>query len=473
MNSLVKNVSYQTLYRVLTLITPFITAPYLARVLGVENLGVFSFYTAIMDYFLIFAQFGFANYGTKVIAYHQDDRKAYSKTFWSLYVLQVIITVIVINAYGVYILMSIGADSFNIVLIQLLMLISCLFDINWFFWGIEEFKITVVRNIIIKILTVSSIILFVKDSSDLNVYVFIMAFGTFLTQISIWPYLKRYISKAKIDWREVKTHFLGCFKLFIPILAMSVYQIMDKVMLGWISGFTESGFYYNSDKVVAIPLELIFAVVTAILPRISYLVNLHDDEKATALFRQVFNILIILTCGMAFGIAAISNEFVPLFFGDGYERCINLIKMFAPIVVIKSGSYVLRMLYLIPYEMDGVYLKSVLWGIVANLIGNSIFIYPFGAAGAIIGTTLAELSVFIYQIMYVKKNICMNKSLSVFFVSVIAGSLMYISVRYCSMFEINRIVVIMMEILAGVIVYLGVSCLLFLPKISKSRFLKR
>ena len=49
--SLKKNYIYSLSYQILNLITPLITAPYVARVLGADGVGIYSYTASIMMYF--------------------------------------------------------------------------------------------------------------------------------------------------------------------------------------------------------------------------------------------------------------------------------------------------------------------------------------------------------------------------------------------------------------------------------------
>ena len=66
--SIKKNLGFQTAYQILITCLPLITSPYLSRVLGASQLGVYSFTSSIMSYFALFALLGTVNHGTRSIA---------------------------------------------------------------------------------------------------------------------------------------------------------------------------------------------------------------------------------------------------------------------------------------------------------------------------------------------------------------------------------------------------------------------
>ena len=104
MNSIKKNLFYNSLYQILVVLTPLITSPYISRVLGANGLGIYSYSYTIANYFLIFAMLGVMNYGNRSIAMIRDNKDKLSRTFISIYMLQIITSTIMIIMYGLYII---------------------------------------------------------------------------------------------------------------------------------------------------------------------------------------------------------------------------------------------------------------------------------------------------------------------------------------------------------------------------------
>ena len=263
-NNLKINLIFQTLYQILEMCLPLITAPYLARVLGPNQLGVFSYTSSIVAFFALFAMLGTQNYGTKSIASVNDDVEGRSKIFIEIYIGQLVLSFITIIAY-LYYLIFICKDNKIVSTIQSLMLIGCLLNINWFFFGIEKFKITVKVNSMVRIFSVIMIFIFVKNTSDLWMYTLIILSGPFISQIYMWSKLKNYVHFKKVNFKDVVKHLQPNFILFLPLFAMSIYHIMDKTMLGYISNYRQSGLYYNADKIINIPMGVISGVSTVLL----------------------------------------------------------------------------------------------------------------------------------------------------------------------------------------------------------------
>ena len=169
-----KNFIYNIIYQLLIMIIPLITAPYLSRTVGVDGVGTYSYTYSIAYYFMLFTLLGVNNYGNRTIAKVREDKVKLSKTFWEIYSLQVSLGIIMLVCYCIYILLFCN-EYRNIAVIQTLFIVSAMLDINWFFFGIEEFKKTITRNTLIKVGNIILILLAVKSKNDLWKYTLIMS----------------------------------------------------------------------------------------------------------------------------------------------------------------------------------------------------------------------------------------------------------------------------------------------------------
>ena len=132
-SSVKKNFLYQMIYEVLVFILPFITSPYIARVIGAEGLGIYSYANSIAYYFVLFSMLGLKNYGNRTIAQCRDNREKLNETFSNIAVLHSIISMICIIAYAVYIVILKGERVYAIIMGAYVC--SGLFDISWFYWN--------------------------------------------------------------------------------------------------------------------------------------------------------------------------------------------------------------------------------------------------------------------------------------------------------------------------------------------------
>ena len=426
--SVKKNFIYNFCYQILTMILPLITTPYISRVIGPEGVGIQSYTYSIANYFVLFAMLGINNHGNRSIAMIRDDKEKLNRTFSSIYSMQFIMSTIMILLYSLYI-MFIAKENKIIFLIQAIYIISALLDINWFFFGIEQFKLTVIRNAIIKLFSVLSIFIFVKNSSDLYLYSLILSLGTLIGQFVLWKYLKRYISFVKVSKKEILKQVKPILTLFVPVIAISIYKIMDKIMLGSMNSMIQVGYYENSEKIINIPLGVITALGTVMLPKMSNLYATGNEEQGNKYIGLSLEFVMFISVGAMFGLIGVSPVFIPIFLGEKFIDCVNIVSIMAVTILFLAWANVIRTQYLIPKKKDKIYIVSTIIGAVVNLLINFLLIREYGAIGAGVGTIFAEASVCIYQSIMIKKELNISLYLRKVLLYIVPGAIMCIVIR--------------------------------------------
>lgn len=456
-SNLKKNFIFNLIYQILTLILPLVTAPYISRTLGSDAVGRFSYTYSVAMYFSMFITLGLNNYGNRTIAANNGNKKNISKNFIEIYIMQLTMGFVVIACYIFYAVFIVKTDQ-TLALLQLLYVAGALFDINWFFFGLEKFKLTVTRNVIIKFLTVAGTLLLVKNTGDIYVYTIVMGGGNFLSQIVLWQFLRKEICPVKISFKGIMGHFMPNLILFIPVIAVSLYKVMDKIMLGNLSTKSQVGFYEYSEKIVNILTCLITSLGTVMLPKISYLLANGEKTQVRNYISKSIRFSAFSSSAMAFGIAAVASQFAPFFYGNEFAPCGTLIAVMASTIIFVSWANVIRTQYLIPVHEDKVYIISVMLGAVCNASINWILIPKLGALGATIGTVVAEFVVMLYQSIKVRRELPINKY---FFNSLYyfgAGFVMYfIVVGVKAVLPFSLFISMCIEVLVGTVVYLLLS----------------
>lgn len=464
-NSNIKsNYIYNIFYQILLIITPLITSPYVSRILGTTGIGMYSYTYSLSSCFAMVGLLGVNNYGNRSIASVQDDKEKRSVVFWNIFYVQAIFSIVMIVIYLIYTSLFVSNEYRTAMFIQTLTVVCSLFDINWYFFGVEKFKLTVTRNSIIKILNVALILLLVKNKTDVNLYIAIIASSLCISNVVIWPFLKNEVNFVEPDFKEMLKHVKPLLILFIPVIAITLYNKMDKVMIGMFSTVDEVGLYENTEKIISIPKGLITALGTVMLPRMTNLYSNGESNSAIQYIDKTMDFTCFSAFAMSFGIAAISNEFAPWFFGKGFEGVSTLLIGIAPTIVFISWANVIRTQYLIPLKKDNIYIISVWIGAIVNLIFNTLLIPSLGALGAVIGTVLAELSVATYQTYSVRKELKIKKYIVNGLAYLIIGVLMFVLVRFVSNIDVNAFITILIEIAVGGIFYLILATPIFLNR---------
>lgn len=460
------NFIYSACFQILDLILPLITAPYVARVLGAAPLGIYAKTQAIASYFYMFGMLGVKNYGNRAIAKSRDDPNTLNKTFWEIYIFQISTAFLFTIVYMLFCIIYIH-EYRKAYILQVLYVVSGMVDINWFYFGLEKFKVVTIKNAIIRIVSAACIFVFIRDASDTLNYIVIIAAGHLFSSISLWPFVLNHVNFVWPTWQGVKSHIKPNLFLFWPIIAISLYNIMDKIMLGYFSTNEEVAYYSNSEKIVNIPTTLIVALDNVIMPRMSNLYTIDiNSNKIKILTDSVMMFTMFMSSAMVFGVAGLSSVFAPWFYGSAFERCGYFIFLLSPVIIFKGWAGALRTQFIIPSNRDNIYVISLTAGAIVNLLINFVLIPRMNGVGAIIGTIVAEFTVCCIQFFWCRLDIDIKNYLFDGFSFCLIGTVMYFLVKALSHIGNSAPVTMAIQIVCGGLLYVLMGCF-YMIKIRK------
>lgn len=463
--SITKNYIYNLTYQILVVILPLVTTPYLARTLQSEGIGIYSYTLSIMEYFMLAGSLGISLYAQREIAYKADNIKERSKIFWEIILLKTITMIISIISF--YIIFARTGEYALYYKLLTLQLIANVFEISWFFQGIEEFKKTVSKNIVVKLVSVLCIFIFVKSPEDLVKYYIIYACSTLFGNISLWVYLPKVIEKIELKKLNILKHLKPTIALFIPQVATQIYTVLDRTMMGTIiSNMSEVGYYEQSQKIIKILLTVVTSLATVMIPRMAKTYINGEAKKLEKYLEKSFNFVLILSIPMILGIISVSQKFVPIFFGPGYDKVITLINITSPIVLIMGLNNVIGSQYLLPTKRQKEYTIAVVIGAIVNFILNLLLIKKYTSVGASVATILAEIVIVSIEIFIIRKEFKATKLLRMSAKYIFAGIMMFCISALIGKFINKNVVSIIVQVGIGALVYFGILLIL------KDEFLK-
>lgn len=407
MKSLKKNYIYNVLYQVLLVIIPLITIPYLSRTLGPSGIGTVSFAESIVSYFMLFANLGINIYGQREISYAQDDKKRRSIVFYNVFITKLIISLVVLFIYAFCYFTILHSIIYLILSLQI---ISVIFDITWFFQGIEEFDKIVIRNTIIKLLNIIFVYTFVKGQDSVIIYCVSVVLFPLLGFLSLWPNISTYLDQIDLSKINIANVLKVSLTLFLPTIAIQVYTVLDKTMIGIITKDSlENGYYEQSIKISRSLLMLITALSTVVIPRVGYYYDKNDHNMVKDILYRSYRFVFMMSIPMCFGLYFVSYNFIPWFLGAGFDKSIVLTQIFSLLIICISLSNVTGMQYFVPTEQQTKLTISVCIGAAVNFMLNCLLIPNFKSVGAALASVIAEAIITIVQFILAKNYISISK----------------------------------------------------------------
>lgn len=458
---ILKNYIYNILYQIVKIALPFILVKYTYAHVGASTLGISDTATTLSTWFILFGTLGVSTYGNREIAKVRDDKDKLSKTFWEILIMQVINMTVALVIYLIYITFVI-TDNKMIYYIICLSVFSSALDITWFYYGIENFKIVSIRNIVVKMVGVALIFMFVKTPADLWIYVLINSGTDFIGQAITYAGLKKYINNVKVSIKDAyKDHLLGTFILFVPTIAINVYTLLDQTILAlYAVDPAQLTLYKTSINFDKNFLYFITSIGSVIMPRIANIIaNGAKSEEVSKYINTTFKLALLLAIPMTVGIIGVVPQFFPWYTPSDYESLIGMCRLVSPVILLISLSNVFGIQYLVPTGKNSQYTKSIVAGAVVNLIVNLYAIPRWQGYGACIGSVCAEFTVTFVQWLYVRKDLKINATSTLIKV-LIASALMYIPVTLTGNAMGPKLITNLLQAISGAITYVLVLIIL-------------
>ncbi|MGL5616059.1 MAG: flippase [Sarcina sp.] len=462
---LIKNFIYNQIYQLFIVLAPIITVPYVSRVLGKSGVGLFAYSSSYAQYFVLLGMLGIDLYGSRQIARVKGNNEVYERDFSNIYTMQLITTTVAVIAY-LLIFVVINKENRILYLAQTTLVVTAMFDISWLFIGLEEMKTVVLRNTVVKILGIILIFVLVKKPSDISLYAVIMGGSGLLGQIIMWAGYKKVVKFRKPTKKEVMSHFAPALALFISQLAIQIYVLLDKTMIGLLSNMGQVGLYANAQKTIKLVLTLITSLGIVMLPRMSSLYAAGKLNEFKEMIYKAFSFVNFVAFPMTFGLIAIADGFSSWFYGSGFTGIGILLQAGSFVIIAISWSNILGIQVMLPMGKEREFTISVIGGAIVNVILNLILITHYKSMGATIASVVAEIMVTVIQIYILRNFINLFKLLKLIIKPFIGSVIMFIVIKILAEKLSYGILETFIEVIVGGIIYLVIMILM------KDQFIK-
>lgn len=456
-----RNYLFALIYQISLIIIPLLVTPYVARILGADGLGKYSFAYTLISYFVVVLSLGFSYYGQREIAKYQNNIYQQSKVFYEVLFLRLIIIILELIINFILFFSGIYGKYSVLMLILNLELVAAVFDITFFFQGREEFAKVVSVNLIFKVLGVLCVFVFIKSSNDVYIYALLNSVFFVFGNLFLWFFLNKKIVKVK--FREL--NLFACLKksmtLFIPILALNLYTLINKSLIGLITQSDyENGFYSQVEKLVFQLVILIKCLSTVMLPHNTSAVSCGKLEQVKINNYNAAHFIWLISLPLVGGIIFTASNFVPWFLGIDFNKSVLLFQVMAIVIVFIGISTVIGEQYLLPNKKDKCYILSILAGVLVSLVVNIPLIIFFGGLGASITMVITEFIIMFVMFCTVAKELSLKRIFKSMIKPLIATGVMCLAICPLSIFLVPSILNTLIIVGTGIVVYLLMILLL-------------
>lgn len=444
-------------------ILPFITKPYVSRILEADNMGKVSFATSCISYFTMFAMLGVPTYGIRACAKVRDDKKKLSQTVQNIFVMNFILSILVYIMFGISLLfISKMQENKELIMVMSISIILNVIGMDWVYRGIEEYVSLAIRSLFFKFIAVLLIFVFVRQKSDYVIYGFCTVIASFGANIVNFIGVKKFIEIdiSEIHLKQMLNHFRPALIFFAMSVATTIYTNLDVVMLGFIANDKQVGYYDATLTIKLILIGVVTSLGTVLLPRVSYYIEKGLYDRFWEISKKALNCILLIAIPIVFYFFVYAEDIILVFSGEGFKGAIIPLKILIPTILMIGLTNISGIQMLVPLGKEKVVLYSEIAGAVVDFLINLVLIPKLGAAGAAIGTLFAEILVLVIQFGYLRDKIYpILKKLE--WVKIILASI--IATFSCLMFqnvECIRIIRILISAIVFGIVYIGLLTIL-------------
>ncbi|MFN3550206.1 MAG: oligosaccharide flippase family protein [Endomicrobiia bacterium] len=467
---IIKDISYSTIQNIAGFVLSFITSMLLARILGAEEFGKYSFTIWMIGFFSTIIMLGLPATLTKYISQLYPAQKQRIQGFIYSLIKQYIILFCLVSILFYLIYRNKIPINYFFVLIIIAGFIFNNF-ITSIISGLRNFKVLMYSSLVSHIIFLVLIIVFLRKYANCNtailIYTIFLLTG-FLINIFYEKRWKEIVIKTDNYTQKELSDISKYYRYvsFALILDYVVWQNSEIFFLRIYSPVKEISFYTIAYSLAFLPQRLLVSSISKVmLPFMSNIYGKNDWEslnKSYTIFTKYISFIFIPIYLILFFLA---DKVIQLLYGRDYLFCVYSVRiilcsaLFGSIATVGSN-------YVHTIEKVDIIVKIGFFVALLNIVLNIILIPKYHSIGAAIGNSLAQivaclvgtfyliysfklkfplgsiLKYFIYSFIgcYITNFLILSQFQSVMYIAIysLVCSLVYIGFIFLDPFEINE-----------------------------------
>jgi len=391
------------------------------------------------------------------VSANRADKNYISTLFKEIMIAKFFLMVICIIVYTISFVWT-SSDNKILCAIMIMNIISTGIDSTWFLMGMEDFKTTALRNIAVRLVNVFLIIILVKSEKDFLIYAIIMQLSNVISYIVVFPTVKKYIISSKVSFKNILKHTIKSLIYFVPGIVNTIFTSADKTVLGAFANSYEVGVYEQASKICSLCGSVINSISNVVMPRVTYLNHNASNEKSKRFMFKTLHYASIVAIAVTVGIICISDEFVPLFFGLGYEKSAVLLKILAFNVLMSILANYIGQQCLISNDKQNQYNIAISVGAILNVILNLFMVERFQSVGVSVASVVSSGVLFWVVLVFSREIISLKNIIQMDWKAIISAIIMFVTIYWLNFDDL--FITLVVKIAVGAAVYIAILAIL-------------
>ena len=407
--TLTKNFGALSVIQVANFFIPFITLPFIVRVIGPDKFGLLNFLIAVTTYFILFINYGFDYTATRTVAQNNKNHALINETFSVIFFARLLLFVISAIVF-VIILFAIPQLRQNIA-VSIFCFAACFANVffpNWLFQGMQQLQKAAVFNLVAKLIFCASIVIIIRHKEDYWWYAVISSLSQIIAAVILFIYAMRRFNLRlqKIPFTAIKETLYKDRMVFVSTLMINLYTTSNTVLLGFLKAETEVGIFTAAARIIAVVQTLaLMPISQTLFPHIGSAFSKSRSDGLQEI-KKVFPIVVFFTFSLSVLLFVFAPFVMHVLFGKAFSDSVTVLRILAFNPLIVCISNLLGTQTMLNMKMDKQYFRITCIGAVINLALNLLLTPLFSYEGTAIAWTATELCiVFIMAILLTRKQI--------------------------------------------------------------------
>nr|WP_310590868.1 flippase [Streptococcus chenjunshii] len=384
-------------------IFPLITFPYASRVLQAQGVGTVSFATSIITYFTMVGMMGIPTYGIRACAKIRDDEEKLTKTVQEIFLLNTIVMAAALLGLAVSVLLvpKLAQEKMLYVIMSSTLIFNVL-GVEWLYKALEKYSYITIRSIAFKFLSLILLLLLVKNKEDYVIYGAITVVAGVGSNLMNFLNLKNLIDLRPVKHLNLMQHIKPCLTFFLLTVSTTIYLNVDTTLLGFIKGDRQVGYYTAAVKIKQILVSIVTSLGTVLLPRLSFYHEQARHDEFRALVEKALRFVFVLAIPLTLFFIIDATESILFLSGENFLPAVLPMQLIMPTVIFIGISNLMGIQILVPMQKETLVVVSTVIGAAVDVLINIIVIPLFGASGAAFAGSVAELTVVLVQLYFLR-----------------------------------------------------------------------
>jgi len=394
---LIENALSMGAVQLVSLGLPLLSLPYLATVLGAQQLGRMAFALSVAQILVILTDYGFNLSASKAVSVNRHNPEKIAEIWCSVTMVRALLALAGLVSIGISALIFDRARNELLLFVTAdVMVLGNIMYPQWLFQGLEKLKVISIIQLIARIIVFALIFILVKTSSDIYTATFLQAGGYLFGGTLALPLILDEIGIKRVRWpgsRAVIEQFKDGWHVFLSTAANNTYTTSNTFFLGLFIEPVSLAYYHIAEKIIRAIQTLNGPVSNAIYPYVTQMAAGGYYDELMRFNRKLFFLLGLANILICMTVYFVSPFAIDYIFGSAYKPLYSILQILLLVPVIIVAGNVFGIQTMLPLGMEAGFSKILLWAAVINFI---IFIpssYWFGVIGGAWANVVIELFV--------------------------------------------------------------------------------